>query len=163
MSNNIQSSTPHSTFVNAYRFGPWRLVTAGRILERDGERVPLTPKVIDTLFVLVQNAGSVVTKEDLMRQVWPDVTVVESGLTRNMSVLRKALETGTSETIIETIPRRGYRFLATVTVEQTVPEVPAESLSGSRSRGWWQSLLSFFATISNPLKGKEMIQRHELS
>jgi DNA-binding winged helix-turn-helix (wHTH) protein len=159
MSNNIHSK-PHSTSVDAYRFGPWRLVTAGRILERDGERVPLTPKVIDTLFVLVQNAGSVVTKEDLMRQVWPDVTVVESGLTRNMSVLRKALESGTSETVIETIPRRGYRFLASVTVEQT--EIVEPSVQRPRPRGWWQILLSLLASISSPLKGKEMIH-NELS
>src|SRR3954454_18154407 len=105
--------------LEAYLFGPFRLVIADRILERSGERMQLTPKVIDTLFFLVENAGQVVTKEHLMHAVWPDVTVVESGLTRNISVLRKALEEGAAEgAFIETIPRRGYRFVAAVTTQE---------------------------------------------
>jgi DNA-binding winged helix-turn-helix (wHTH) protein/Tfp pilus assembly protein PilF len=105
--------------LSAYRFGPFRLNVTERILERDGERVPLTPKVIDTLIVLVENSGRVVTKEDLIKAVWSDVNVVESGLTRNISALRKALEEGHAEgTYIETIPKRGYRFVAGLTMEQ---------------------------------------------
>src|SRR6185503_19265191 len=92
-----------------YRFGPFRLNAAQGILERDGERVQLTPKAIDTLVFLVENSGRVVTKEELMRAVWPGVNVVESGLTRNVSALRKALEDGSAEgSYIETIPKRGY-------------------------------------------------------
>lgn len=109
--------------VVAYRFGPFRLRVAGRILERDGKRIQLTPKVIDTLFVLIENAPEVVTKEALMAAVWPDVNVVESGLTRNISALRKAFEDEAEDaaSFLETIPRRGYRFLAPVIVETTLP------------------------------------------
>jgi DNA-binding winged helix-turn-helix (wHTH) protein/Flp pilus assembly protein TadD len=107
-----------------YRFGAFRLRLPDRILERDGERLTLTPKIVDTLLVLVDRPGDVVSKEELMRAVWPDVTVVESSLTRNMSVLRKALEEGVPEgTFIETIPRRGYRFVGAVTKE-AVPSDP---------------------------------------
>jgi DNA-binding winged helix-turn-helix (wHTH) protein/tetratricopeptide (TPR) repeat protein len=122
----------------AYRFGPFRLSVQDRILERDGERIQLTPKAIDTLFVLVENAPQVVTKEALIQAVWPDVTVVESGLTRNISSVRKALEEGEPEgSYIETIPRRGYRFIAPV-VEELAEEaaVPLIIESAVRSRPW---------------------------
>lgn len=121
---------PSTNPVIAYHFGPYRLLVADRILEQNGERIRLTPKVIDTLFVLVERAPQVVSKEELMQAVWPDVTVVESGLTRNLSALRKALEDSGSENVyFETIPRRGYRFLAEVTTESapslvTVPPEP---------------------------------------
>ena len=114
---------------NAYRFGPFRLSVPDRILERDGERIPVTPKVIDTLFVLIENSGQVLTKEELIKAVWPDVNVVESGLTRNISALRKALEEDEAEgTYIETIPRRGYRFVAKVTEEPCVNAADPEAI-----------------------------------
>lgn len=117
--------------VSAYVFGPFRLKARDHILERDGVRVVLTPKVVDTLFVLVENADRMVTKEELMKAVWPDVTVVESGLTRNISVLRRALEEGMpDESYIETIPRRGYRFVAPVTEERG--EQPAEQKTAEK-------------------------------
>lgn len=121
--------TPSRASVSAYLFGPFRLKVKDRILEREGVRVQLTPKIVDTLLVLVESAQEVVTKEDLMKAVWPDVTVVESGLTRNISVLRKALEEDVPEgTYIETIPRRGYRFVASVTEERiTALEEPEPS------------------------------------
>jgi DNA-binding winged helix-turn-helix (wHTH) protein/tetratricopeptide (TPR) repeat protein len=88
--------------------------------------VLLSPKVVDTLLVLVQSAGRVVSKEALIAAVWPDVVVVESGLTRNLSVLRKALEEREPDgAYIETIPRRGYRFVAAVTEELEPAEAPA--------------------------------------
>ncbi|MBI4907569.1 MAG: winged helix-turn-helix domain-containing protein, partial [Acidobacteria bacterium] len=120
----------------AYRFGPFRLDVRDRLLESNGERIALTPKVIDTLFVLIENRGQVVSKEDLMKSVWPDVTVVESGLTRNLSVLRKALESDTAEgTYIETIPKRGYRFVASVD-EDRIPDAPVIA-SPKRSNITW--------------------------
>jgi DNA-binding winged helix-turn-helix (wHTH) protein/tetratricopeptide (TPR) repeat protein len=112
------------THAVAYRFGPFRLRLAGRVLERDGRRVQLTPKVIDTLFVLIEHAPEVVTKEALMSAVWPDVNVVESGLSRNISALRKALEEESGPEpleYVENIPRRGYRFLAPITFEFAGP------------------------------------------
>ncbi len=137
----------------AYRFGPFRLDIAGRILERDGERVSLTPKVIDTLFVLVERARDVVTKEELMQTVWPDVTVVESGLTRNISALRKAIEEGEEGVYLETIPRRGYRFVGLVTREyadSSSAVAPLREPSGMRfgEEIWlWMTGLAVAATM----------------
>lgn len=104
--------------VTAYRFGSFCLRLPDRILEHNGERVLVAPKVVDTLLVLVERAGQVVSKEQLMAEVWPDVTVVESGLTRNISVLRKAIgdDDGTAR-FIETVPRRGYRFIGELELE----------------------------------------------
>lgn len=112
--------------VTAYRFGPFCLRLPDRILEHDGERVLVAPKVVDTLLVLVEHAGQVISKEQLMAEVWPDVTVVESGLTRNISVLRKAIgdDDGTAR-YIETVPRRGYRFIGELQTEhESTPAVP---------------------------------------
>lgn len=130
----------------AYRFGLFRLDVRDRILERNGERVPLTPKVIDTLFVLIERRGEVVSKDDLLKAVWPDVTVVESGLTRNLSVLRKAIEEdGAEGSWIETIPKRGYRFVGEVELElppvaesaaALPPEPPLVQDVPQRPRAW---------------------------
>src|SRR5579862_3221730 len=106
-----------------YQFGPYRIDSNERLLYRGDELVLLPPKVAGTLLVLVQNAGRMVDKSDLMKAVWPDTFVEEGALTRNISLLRKALgDTGEEPTFIETIPRRGYRFLADVrTVEAPQP------------------------------------------
>ncbi|HJT65451.1 MAG TPA: tetratricopeptide repeat protein [Pyrinomonadaceae bacterium] len=86
---------------------------ADRVLLREGELVPLTPKVFDILLVLVQSSGQVVAKDDLMKRVWPNTFVEEGNLTQNISLLRKALgETPGGAQFIETVPRRGYRFVA---------------------------------------------------
>ncbi len=101
-----------------YEFGEFRLDPAGHLLFRDGERLPLTPKAVDTLLVLVENTGNLVEKDDLLKKVWPDTFVEEGSLTRNISVLRDALSKGRDgRTYIETIPKRGYRFIAPVRVK----------------------------------------------
>ena len=92
-------------------FGPFRYDPAQRLLFRGGEVVALAPKAIDTLHVLIERRGQIVEKAELMRLVWPDCTVEEVGLARNISLLRKALGED-AETYIETVPRRGYRFTA---------------------------------------------------
>ena len=98
-----------------YEFGPFRVDVRERALRRNGELVPLTPKVFDILLVLVQNSGRVLTKNEMMNRVWPDTAVEESNLGRNVSTLRKALGDGPDECrYIETIPWRGYRFIAKV-------------------------------------------------
>ncbi|HEX6715765.1 MAG TPA: winged helix-turn-helix domain-containing protein [Pyrinomonadaceae bacterium] len=97
----------------SYEFGRFRLKTAERVLFREGELVPLTPKVFDILLTLVEHAGQVVAKDDLMKRVWPNTFVEEGNLTQNISLLRKALgETPGGVQFIETVPRRGYRFVA---------------------------------------------------
>ena len=98
-----------------YHFGPFRLNATERVLQRGAELVPLSPKVFDTLLVLVENCGHVVDKNDLMQVLWPDSFVEESSLTQNISLLRRALaENGEDRQYIETIPKRGYRFVADV-------------------------------------------------
>ncbi len=94
-----------------YEFGPFRIDTANRQLMRDGQVVPLKAKAVDTLLLLIGSRGDVVEKDDLMKSLWPDSFVEESNLTQNIYTLRKALGDGD---YIETIPRRGYRFVAQV-------------------------------------------------
>src|SRR3982750_3972029 len=96
-----------------YDFGRFRLKTAERVLLREGEPVPLTPKVFDILVTLVEHGGPGVAKDDLMKRVWPNTFVEEGNLTQNISLLRKALgESSAGVQFIETVPRRGYRFVA---------------------------------------------------
>ena len=100
---------------HSYDFGRFRLKTAERVLLREGEPVPLTPKVYDILITLVENRGRVVEKDDLMKRVWPTTFVEEGNLTQNVSLLRKALgESAGGAQFIETVPRRGYRFVAPI-------------------------------------------------
>lgn len=100
---------------HTYEFGRFQLISADRVLLREGEPVPLTPKVFDILLALVENGGRVVEKDDLMKRVWPNTFVEEGNLTQNISLLRKALgETPNGVQFIETVPRRGYRFAGAV-------------------------------------------------
>ncbi len=98
-----------------YEFGPFQVDIAEHSLLRDGKPVSLTPKVFDLLKVLVQNNGRLVEKDELLKEVWPDSFVEEGNLNRNVSILRKVLgEDATGKPYIETVPKRGYRFVASV-------------------------------------------------
>jgi len=99
-----------------YEFGGYQLDIRRRLLLGiDGLQVALTPKAFDTLLHLIENRGSVVTKEALMKAVWPDTVVEENNLNQNISALRRALGEGRSENrYIATVPSRGYRFVAPV-------------------------------------------------
>ena len=98
-----------------YEFGPFRIDAGERQLLRHGQIVPLTPKVFDVLLALVQHNGRILTKDEVIRLVWPDTTVEEGNLSRNISTLRCALgERPREGRYIETIPWRGYRFVAAV-------------------------------------------------
>ena len=100
---------------SAYRFGPFRLEVRDHRLLREGRAVPLTPKVFSLLRVLVENSGHLVEKDDLLKQVWPDSFVEEGALNRAVSVLRKALDDNApGQKYIETVPKRGYRFVGPV-------------------------------------------------
>ncbi len=102
-----------------YEFGPYVMDARSRILLKDGTTVRLTPKAFDTLFVLVKHASQVVEKEQLLKEVWPDIFVEEGSLSHNIHGLRKALGDDSSEPrYIETIPKRGYRFVAPVKISQ---------------------------------------------
>ncbi len=96
-----------------YEFGAYRLDTQGRILFREGDHVALPPKVAELLVILVQAAGRVLTREQLLQSLWPDTVVEEGSLTSHISMLRKALGNGPKgQDFIETLPKRGYRFVA---------------------------------------------------
>lgn len=98
-----------------YQFGPFELDPAEHRLLRDGADVCLQPKAFEILRLLVEHAGHLVTKDDLLRQIWPDTLVEENNLNKNISLLRKALMDCTGgQCYIETVPRVGYRFTAEV-------------------------------------------------
>ena len=98
-----------------YEFGVFRLDPSERLLMREGQPVALAPKVFDTLLALVENSGRLVVKDQLMSLVWPDTFVEEATLARNISDLRKVLrESLAADKLIETVPKQGYRFIATV-------------------------------------------------
>jgi DNA-binding winged helix-turn-helix (wHTH) protein/tetratricopeptide (TPR) repeat protein len=98
-----------------YEFGPFQLLPNERLLLRDGNPVALTPKVFDTLLVFVENSGRLLSKDELMKLIWPDATVEEGNLSQNIFVLRKTLgENPPRERYIVTIPLQGYRFIAKV-------------------------------------------------
>jgi DNA-binding winged helix-turn-helix (wHTH) protein len=101
-----------------YLFGDFRLDTAEGFLFRGGKHVHLTLKEFAVLRVLVENAGHLVEKDDLLKMCWPDTAVEEANIAENVSVIRRALgETGKRQEYIETVYRRGYRFRANVSVE----------------------------------------------
>jgi DNA-binding winged helix-turn-helix (wHTH) protein len=98
-----------------YEFGDFRIDIIQRELQRNGRAVPLTLKAFDLLLVLVENRGHIVEKDRLLEAVWPDSFIEESNLTRNISTLRHALGDNREEPrYIETISKRGYRFIAAV-------------------------------------------------
>ena len=99
-----------------WQFGDVTLVPDERLLLRRGQPVPLTPKAFDLLVVLVSNSGRLLTKEQLMQAVWGDTAVEESNLSYHVFAIRKALgDTAENGHLIETVPKSGYRFTATVT------------------------------------------------
>ena len=98
-----------------YEFGAYRLDVQGGLLFREGDRVALPPKVAELLIVLVQAAGTMVTRERLLQLLWPDTVVEEGSLTSHISILRRTLgRAADGREFIETLPKRGYRFVASV-------------------------------------------------
>ena len=98
-----------------YEFGPFRVDPARETLLKAGVAVPLTPKTFQILLVLVRHGKEIVTKDDLMKTVWPDTFVEEANLSRNIFMLRKALgETAQDHRYIVTVPGRGYRLAENV-------------------------------------------------
>ena len=111
-----------------YLFDGFRVDAGERILFKDSREVPLTPKVFDTLLVLLENSSHVLTKKELMQQVWPDSFVEENNLAQNISILRKALGASTTgEHYIQTVPKRGYRFVADVRTTGGIDVSPVET------------------------------------
>ena len=109
---------------NLYEFDEFHLDAQSRVLRRCGTTVPLTPKAFDVLLLLVQNAGRTVTKDELMKAVWPDSFVEESNLTQTVFMVRKALDETAGRRYILTVQGQGYRFLVPVTeADKNEPEI----------------------------------------
>jgi len=109
-------------------FGAFHLYPGERLLLRAGEPVPLTPKAFDLLLALVREPGHLIEKEALMKAVWPDSFVEENNLADNISRLRKALNDGENgQRFIETVPKRGYRFVADVKETNGATSAPIET------------------------------------
>ena len=100
-----------------YEFGEFQLDRDERVLRRGPALVPLTPKATDILLALIDHRGHIVEKADLMQQVWPDTAVEEGNLSQNVYTLRRVLSDADGKCpFIETVPRRGYRFVGSVRV-----------------------------------------------
>jgi DNA-binding winged helix-turn-helix (wHTH) protein/TolB-like protein/Tfp pilus assembly protein PilF len=106
-----------------YEFGSLRLDITNRLLRRNGVEIPLQPRLIETLIALIENANAPVTRDSLISAVWGETAIEEGGLTRNISMLRRAL--GEEGQYIVTLPKRGYRFTAEVKESwEDVPDAP---------------------------------------
>jgi len=111
-----------------YEFGPFRFHPEEQALLRDGKPVALPPRVTDTLLLLLQNAGHLVEKDRLIKEVWKDALVEEGNLNKNIFILRKALgQRKGGQEYIETVPKRGYRFVGAVQTPETDERTPDET------------------------------------
>jgi DNA-binding winged helix-turn-helix (wHTH) protein len=118
-----------------YVFGRFRMNRSERALTCDGAPVDLAPKLFDTLIVFIERPGRLISKAELTQALWPDTFVAESALTKNISDLRKALGDGKEcGTLIETVPKSGYRFVASVEFAATAEDLPA--IPAARNRRW---------------------------
>jgi eukaryotic-like serine/threonine-protein kinase len=140
-----------------YEFGPFRVDPEKEVILRAGEPVPLTPKTFQILLVLIRHNKEVVTKDDLMKEVWPDTFVEEANLSRNIFMLRKALgENPPEQRYILTVPGRGYRLAESV---RLVPEQELSIIAAKHSKvevqiaetkAWrWPALAVFFVLAAS--------------
>ncbi len=160
-----------------YRFGPYTLDPAAYRLMRDTEVIQLSPKIIDLLLYLVARQPALVSKDDLFKALWPDVAVTDNALTQAVSELRQALGDDSSKpTYVQTVARRGYRFIAPVTTaaqvavasagmstaatdiaaveaisqQQTIAVLDFANVSGDRELAWLSSGIA--ETVTNDLR-----------
>jgi eukaryotic-like serine/threonine-protein kinase len=128
----LMTTSENQGIEELYEFGPFRVNPARETLLKEGVSVPLTPKTFQILLVLVRHGKEIVTKDDLMKTVWPDTFVEEANLSRNIFMLRKALgETAQDHRYIVTVPGRGYRLAENV---QLVPGQEFAIAAASHSR-----------------------------
>ncbi len=115
-----------------YEFGPFQLDPERQQLLRESQPIPITPKAFETLLILVRNSREVVSKEDMMKELWPDAFVEEANLSQNIFMLRRALgDTPEDRRYIVTLPGRGYRFASEV---RTITRDGGDLVIGSRTR-----------------------------
>jgi DNA-binding winged helix-turn-helix (wHTH) protein/TolB-like protein len=146
----MNSERPHTPRLmdpqrgHLFEFGPFRLDCQERLLFRNGEPVALPPKTLDLLVVLVESHGHLLEKEELMKRLWPDSFVEEANLSHHVSILRKALGDGENGgAYIDTVPRRGYRFIGRTNESES--DKNAGAVADSRSE-----LLALLSDESRP-------------
>ncbi len=116
----VVPGSQHMSEVHPYVFGTFRLDAEKRLLFRDDKRIAIRPKIFDLLFYLVSHEERVVTRDELLAEIWPDLHVQESSLTVGISTLRQILgEPADEHQYIATIPGRGYKFVSRVSGEST--------------------------------------------
>jgi len=140
-----------------YEFGPFRLEPAERRLLREGQDVSLPPKAFDVLVVLVSRAGHLVSKEDLLKEVWPDTFVEEASLSYTVSVLRKALHSEADQVrYVDTVQKLGYRFgypVRTVTANGSKPDTQVLASASPTHREPHETAAHALVKRSEPLPG----------
>src|SRR5690349_2518813 len=121
----LRAFSPRMTTVASYRFGPFSVDASSYRLLRGTDVIPLSPKIIDLLLYLVARQSALVGKDELFAALWPDVAVTDNALTQAVSELRQALGDDPSKpTYIQTVARRGYRFIAPVEALLPTPTSP---------------------------------------
>jgi DNA-binding winged helix-turn-helix (wHTH) protein len=156
----------------AVAFGPYRLLPLQRIVLRDRTPLQLGSRAREILVALVERAGEVVEKRELLRRVWPDMVVEEATLRVHINTLRKALREGEAGArYVESVTGRGYRFVAPVmpvkttpTPTQSVPSVPSDTqdnVPNGMKEG--RALLAFVHVDTTSLAGmRQLIELKEL-
>lgn len=141
-----------------YEFGLFQLLPNERLLLREGRPVPLTPKVFDTLLVFVENSGRLLTKDELMKLIWPHATVEEGNLSQNIFMLRKRLgESPPEHRYIVTIPLQGYRFIAKV---RELGESEVAAAAQARTSHKKPSAVTSLAVLPFKMLGEQSEDRH---
>jgi DNA-binding winged helix-turn-helix (wHTH) protein/tetratricopeptide (TPR) repeat protein len=158
-----------------YRFGSFAVDPASFRLLRDGDIIPLSPKIVDLLLYLVARPSTLVSKDDLFKALWPDVAVTDNALTQAVSELRQALgDDAANPVYVQTVARRGYRFIAPVhcadegeTVVSPVPSTGTKgqhtiavldfaNVSGDRDLAWLSSGIA--ETVTNDLRASSSLR-----
>ena len=130
-----------------YEFGPFQLDAAQLLLLQDGSPVALGPKVVETLLALIEHPGEVLPKGVLLDRIWPEGFVEEANLAQNIYVLRKTIKPHLGQDPIETVPRRGYRFIAPIKAVAPTTSVLAPTLAPAKALrpSAWLKSRTFYA------------------
>ena len=134
------------------QFGPFEFDEGERMLWRDNQAVSLTPKASDLLAAFLEQPGRLLSKDELLKTVWPDTFVEESNLAYHVFALRKALgDANGNGRYIETVPKRGYRFTADVSVVSRVADAGEPEPISDGHGGALTPAPSLFRSPSTPI------------
>lgn len=126
---NGRETAPSGPF--EYQFGHYRVRPDELTVHYRGSLVPLAPKVVKTLIIMLENAGRFVSKDELLESVWDDSIVEEANLSQNIYMLRRQFQATSNSAFIETLPRRGYRFAGQVVKRPIAPAFTRRPLFAS--------------------------------